>query len=262
MLDSRPSQEQQIELLVLEARMFECNEDRQRQSERLDAVEDLDSSCREAWAMRGDALLAAGREGEARAAFELAVGDWSDDAGAAVDAAILMKLGRIYLNQHQAQRAADGASLGGSSKEVFLRAARLCNWAAAWCGAGEAALRIGDRDDAEAALCEANTRDNYVRALRRLPWLFDANPPHRASPRLPCAERGGLGLAVPAVCHCDTVAGNGGSAGAGAGAEARPEEGPIAGRDRRRVHAAGQGAFGESAAVAVSSACAHHGCMA
>jgi len=63
----------------------------------------------------------------------------------------------------QAPGPTDQVSLGDSGKEVFLRAARASHWASAWCGAGEAALRIGDADEAEAALCEANTRDNYVR---------------------------------------------------------------------------------------------------
>lgn len=62
------------------------------------------------------------------------------------------------------------SSLAESAKEVFLRAARISGWASAWCGAGEAAGRAGQLGEMEAALCEANVRDN------RVGWRVGATP--------------------------------------------------------------------------------------
>ena len=46
------------------------------------------------------------------------------------------------------------------AKEVYLRAAKQSDWSIAWLGAGKAAFFAGELDQAEAALNQANVRDN------------------------------------------------------------------------------------------------------
>lgn len=167
LFDTRPPKADRVRLLLLEARAFVLQSDAARATERLDSIADLDRACQPAWELRGQLAEAAGRASEARDAYELAVGSWAEDAPAA-EHTLLLRLGRLYLREVAAM--SEGATAGvpaaaralaQSAKEVFLRAARAVGWALAWQGAGEAALRAGEREEAESALCEANVRDNY-----------------------------------------------------------------------------------------------------
>lgn len=123
---------------------------------------------------------------DAKSAFEFAVGDWSVDC---TDVQLLLQLGQTYLDsvrqlwpsllvRREAVACVQGdESLFKSAKEVFLRAAKVCDWAIAWLGAGQAAYLSGSLDQAEAALNQANIRYGQcsccIRAPLRSLLLYD-----------------------------------------------------------------------------------------
>ena len=147
-----------VALLVGEARLFHLRggADAALAEARLDAALELDRSSASVFTVKARVALAAGDRRGARAAIELAVGDWSA-ADTPVQADLLMHLAQLYLEDG----VAGDAELLRSSKEVFLRVAQAHGWATAWLGAGKAAYLAGEPAEAEAGLNEANIRDNH-----------------------------------------------------------------------------------------------------
>ncbi len=97
---------------------------------------------------------------------------------------------------------------------MFLRAAKVSGWALAWLGAGKAALLVGDLNQAEAGLSEANTRSvlhcpsSYRGALCLLFMcltLCICRPQRQP-------QRRSVGVAVPHVLVCGKSTSSGGCA--------------------------------------------------
>ncbi len=232
----------------------------------LDAVAaalQLDSNCREAWALQGEIELAGGSIGPARKSLEMAVGGWDSTTGTLAGGTLssvrlLLRIAGVYLSQHEAGVQAGGAgggpttpsihaaattalsdgkeqdneeegatalegkeeersgaeaalaatrktagasqsSLAAAAQEVYLRVARATGWAVAWAGAGKAALRQGLEEEAEAALSEANVRDNHNSAVWGLLVLLcvRSEPPRHAEAAAALSQALKHGLAVP-----------------------------------------------------------------
>jgi len=223
----------------------------------LDAVSaalQLDSNCREAWALQGEIELAGDSTGSARKSLEMAVGGWDSTTGTLAGGTLssvrlLLRIAGVYLSQHEAGVQAGGAggvpttpsihaaatygsdgksadeelegkegdaqdaalsatqkmageassSLAAAAQEVYLRVARATGWAVAWAGAGKAALRQGLEEEAEAALSEANVRDNHNSAVWGLLVLLcvRSDPPRHAEAAAALAQALKYGLAVP-----------------------------------------------------------------
>lgn len=215
----------------------------------LDAALALDPECREAWAHRGQVEAEGGSTAAARRSMEMAVGGWQDGPGALAgdtlaSTHLLLRMAGVYLAQHEAgvggghdapapttpaitatspaqegkeapataaTAAKSTASLAAAAQEVFLRVAASTGWAIAWAGAGRAALRLGALEEAEAALGEANVRDNHSPTIWGLLALLclSASPPRHpeAAAALGQALKHGLGGARHAALLQELAAG-------------------------------------------------------
>lgn len=92
---------------------------------------------------------------------------------------LLLRLGGLYAERGET----------GAAKELFLRACGREPSATAWLGVGRACLQLGEVEEAEEALCEANALDSMVRSYRAM-CLF-LSPSQSLSPSLSlslCAE--------------------------------------------------------------------------
>lgn len=170
LFDTKPSVRRQVELLTMQAIQNKLRGDFSAAACSLSDAVRLEPSNSEAWGLLGEVELSRSSgqsdqrsDATAREALERAVEMW-DNVSAAdqLHPQVLVRLGRLYLIQAregESKRGDIDATAAHKAKQILLRSARNSMWATAWLGAAEAALIVGERYEAEAALCEANVRD-------------------------------------------------------------------------------------------------------
>ncbi|VDP67411.1 unnamed protein product [Echinostoma caproni] len=111
-------------------------------------VTDLDPQCAEAWAQLGHLRYLSGDLEGAREMYErcLALTTWPPED----PHTLRLRLGTIYLKQEEFQKA----------KHTFLAASKESPTCLTWLGVGTACYRLGELDNAEQALIEANYLNN------------------------------------------------------------------------------------------------------
>ena len=115
-------------------------------------------ACGEGWLIKGHCLWAQGDVDGAIQAYQAALPRL--EMSAAEDAPQEIGLYALYILLAQAYIKKGGDACLKAAKEVSLRASKSVPSASTWLYAGIAALRLGELDEAEEALSEANILDN------------------------------------------------------------------------------------------------------
>jgi tetratricopeptide (TPR) repeat protein len=133
--------------------MYMCDLDGAQKA--LEAAIELEEKCPEAWSLLGHLKFTQGKSLDARNAYQTALPLLEAQTTEPVLhltslVQVYIRLGKIYLED----------SNYGSAREVFLRCCKYMPSASVWLGVGKACMKIGNMQEAEEALAEANIVDN------------------------------------------------------------------------------------------------------
>lgn len=164
---------------LLEGRLALTGEDLPAAEAKLQEAVRLAPKRPSAWAAAG---AAASRRGDADTAIDRlrrAVALFEAEAGPdGPPCDLLLRLAALYA----------GCGETGAAKELYLRACAREPSATAWLGVGRACLQLGEMEEAEEALCEANALDSMV--CSSIVLMFTLLPPvHTSPPLLPRGRR-------------------------------------------------------------------------
>ena len=150
------TREQRIRHMWLCGLTYMCMDDLDSAQKALEAAIELEEKCPEAWALLGHLKFMRGSKIDARNAYQTALPLLEAQTTEPVSnltglVQVYLRLGKLYLGERQYH---------GSAREVYLRCCKRMPSASVWLGVGKACMKLGNMQESEEALAEANIVDN------------------------------------------------------------------------------------------------------